>query len=180
MIFNLKDSDPSRRPVAIEIERKFLLASDRWRSLVQCSVHIQDGLLAASDGRKTRVRIIGEKSTLAVKTDRVYGAREEFEYDIPMSDARRLMSCCGSNVTVKMRHYVQHAGLTWEIDVYDGVLKGVILAEVELSAVDQEIELPDWIGPEVTSEPPYRKINMLRARQGHPPEEQVPGLEPVM
>lgn len=179
MIFGLRDSYPLRRLVGIEIERKFLLASDRWRSLVQRQVHIEDGLVAASEDRKTRVRIIGDKATLAVKTKRVAGAREEFEYDIPMTDARRLMACC-SNVTIKVRHYVQHAGLTWEIDEYDGVLKGVILAEVELSAVDQQIDLPDWIGPEVTSEPPYRKINMLRARQGYPLEEQVPGLEPVV
>lgn len=151
--------------MGIEIERKFLLASNRWRSLVQRSVHIEDGLVASSDDRKTRVRIIGDRATLAVKTGRIAGVREEFEYDIPMTDACRLMACCGSNVTVKIRHYVQHAGLTWEIDEYDGLLKGVLLAEVELSAVDQPIDLPDWIGREVTSQASYRKTNLLRARQ---------------
>jgi adenylate cyclase len=178
MVFNSRKFFRLRTSVGIEIERKFLLASERWRSLVQCSVHIQDGLVATSEDRKTRVRIIGDKATLAVKTGRVAGAREEFEYDIPMTDACRLMACCGSNVTVKMRHYVQHAGLTWEIDEYDGLLKGVILAEVELSAVDQHVDLPEWIGREVTEQPPYRKINMLRARQQL--EEEVPGPEPVV
>lgn len=164
--------------MGIEIERKFLLASNRWRSLVQRSVHIQDGLVASSDDRKTRVRINGDKATLAVKTGRIAGVREEFEYDIPMTDACSLMACCGSNVTVKIRHYVQHNGLTWEIDEYDGLLKGVILAEVELSAVDQAIELPDWIGREVTSQDRYRKINLLRARQVG--EEYAPGGELVI
>lgn len=166
--------------MGIEIERKFLLASDRWRVLVQRSVHIQDGLISASDDRKTRVRIIGEQATLAVKTKRVAGVREEFEYDIPMTDASRLMLCCGDNVTVKTRHYVQHAGMTWEIDEYDGLLTGVILAEVELSAADQQIDLPEWIGAEVTLDAPYRKINMLRARQGLPQEEQAAVHEPVV
>jgi adenylate cyclase len=178
MIPGVRDSDLLRRLVGIEIERKFLLASDRWRSLVQRQVLIEDGLVAANEDRKTRVRIIGDKATLAVKTKRVAGAREEFEYDIPMTDARRLMTYCGSNVTVKKRHYVQHAGLTWEIDEYDGLLKGVILAEVELSAVDQQVDLPEWIGPEVTAQPPYSKINMLRARQQL--EEEAFGPEPVM
>jgi len=163
--------------VGVEIERKFLLASNHWRSLVQRSVIIQDGLVVASDDRKTRVRIIGDKATIAVKTGRVAGVREEFEYDIPMTDAHRLMACCGGNVIVKTRHYVPHAGLTWEIDEYDGLLKGVILAEIELTAVDQAIDLPDWIGREVTSQPRYRKINLLRARQSG--EEQAPGTESV-
>jgi len=164
--------------VGIEIERKFLLASDRWRSLVQRKVRIEDGLVAASEDRKTRVRIIGDKATLAVKTKRVAGAREEFEYAIPMADARRLMACCGSNVTVKIRHYVQHAGFTWEIDEYDGLLTGVVLAEVELSAVDQTVNLPDWIGPEVTSQPAYSKINLLKERQLL--KQKAPSPEPVI
>jgi CYTH domain-containing protein len=58
-----------------------------------------------------------------------------------------------------------HEGLTWEIDEYDGILKGVVLAEVELDAIDQLIDMPSWIGREVTAQAPYRKINMLRERQ---------------
>lgn len=111
------------------------------------------------------MRIIDDRATLAVKTKRVAGVREEFEYDIPMTDATSLMACCGGNVTVKTRHYVQHAGLMWEIDEYDGLLTGVVLAEVELSAADQQIDLLEWIGAEVKLDVPYRKINMLRARR---------------
>lgn len=149
----------------IEIERKFLLASERWRSLVDRSEHVRDGLLSTSDEHKVRVRIIGERSTLAVKSKRVGGQREEFEYDIPRGDAERLLTFCGSNVIEKIRHYIVQADLTWEIDEYEGLLKGVVLAEVELESIDQSIPMPDWIGHEVTAEPPYSKINMLRARQ---------------
>ena len=150
----------------IEIERKFLLASDRWRGLVQRSDYIRDGLVAVSDERKTRVRIIGERATLTVKSKRVAGSRFEFEYDIPLDDAGMLLEICGSNTISKTRHYVQQGDLTWEIDEYDGTLQGVVLAEVELDSIDQLIEMPDWIGAEVTGHPTYRKFDMLQARLG--------------
>ena len=150
----------------IEIERKFLLASEGWRSLVERSDQIRDGLLSSDDERKIRIRIIGERSTLTVKSKRILGKREEFEYDIPRDDAERLLAYCGNDVIRKVRHYVGHAGLTWEIDEYEGLLVGIVLAEVELDTLDQPVIIPDWIGQEVTAEPPYRKINMLRARQG--------------
>jgi len=150
----------------IEIERKFLLASESWRSLVERSEHIRDGLLALNDERNVRVRIIGERSTLTVKTRRIRGQREEFEYDIPHDDAERLLALCGSDVIHKVRHYIVQADLTWEVDEYEGLLKGISLAEVELDSVDQHIDIPDWIGHEVTAEPLYRKSNMLRDRRG--------------
>ncbi len=149
----------------VEIERKFLLASEAWRHEVQRSDYIRDGLIAINDDRKIRVRIIGERATLTVKTKRVAGGRCEFEYDIPLADAELMLASCGSNATAKRRHYVVHGGLTWEIDEYDGILKGVVLAEVELNAIDQMIDMPHWIGLEVTTQAPYRKINMLQARQ---------------
>ena len=154
----------------IEIERKFLLASERWRALVLSSEHIQDGLLSYDEERKIRVRIIGGRATLTVKTRRIRGMREEFEYDIPHEDAQRLIAHCGSNVTEKIRHSIVHANRTWEVDEYEGLLKGIVLAEVELEAPDQPLDIPDWIGEEVTAEPPYRKINMLRARLGQGPD----------
>lgn len=151
--------------MSIEIERKFLLASDRWRALVQRSEYIRDGLISATDGRKTRVRIVGSRATLTVKTKRIEGRRGEFKYDIPMVDAESLMECCGTNVLEKVRHYVEFSGVVWEVDEYEGVLKGVILAEVELDDIHQTIVIPDWIGREVTGQPPYSKTNMLNARE---------------
>lgn len=149
----------------VEIERKFLLASDGWRKLVQRTDYIRDGLVAVSEERKTRVRIVGDRATLAVKTKRVAGSRFEFEYDIPLADAELMLESCGSSTLSKHRHYVPHGDLMWEIDEYDGLLKGVVLAEVELTAVDQPLDIPSWIGDEVTAEAPYRKLNMLQARQ---------------
>lgn len=149
----------------VEIERKFLLASDAWRQLVQRSEYIRDGLIAVSDGRKTRVRIIDDRATLTVKSKRVDGGRCEFEYAIPLADAEVILACCSGDAVSKRRHYVPFGGLVWEIDEYDGLLGGVLLAEVELTAMDQSFEMPPWIGQEVTADAAYRKINLLRARQ---------------
>jgi adenylate cyclase len=149
----------------IEIERKFLLASDGWRTKVQSSERIRDGLLFWHEKRKAQVRIIGNRATLTIKTSHVEGAREEFEYDIPIADAERLIEFCGEDVLEKLRNHVQHDMLVWEVDEYDGFVSGVALAEVELESLDQPVELPDWVGPEVTQDPAFRKVNLLRARQ---------------
>jgi len=149
--------------MGVEIERKFLPTSEHWRALVQRQEFIRDGLVAASDDRKTRVRIAGARATLAVKTKRIGGQRHEFEYEIPVPDAERLMECCGTKVLEKVRHYIPIGEVVWEVDEYKGLLQGLILAEVELTDIDQRLDLPEWIGQEVTADPSYRKINMLRA-----------------
>lgn len=155
----------------IEIERKFLLASDGWRARVRSSERIRDGLLSSQEDKKVRVRIIGARATLTVKTGRVCGVREEFEYPIPLADAERLMSLCGSDVLEKVRHYVEHAAVLWEIDLYEGLLSGVALAEVELESRGQVLDLPDWIGREVTEDLAFREVNMMTSRQGRSAED---------
>jgi adenylate cyclase len=70
---------------------------------------------------------------------------------------------CEGNVLDKARHFVSHGGNTWQVDVYEGLLDGVVLAEIELTDADQKLTLPDWIGAEVTADPRYRKINMVAA-----------------
>ena len=152
--------------MAIEMERKFLLVSDGWRPAVESSGFIRDGLLATSDGGKVRIRIRDGAATLTVKTRQVGCVRQEFEYAIPVDDAERILDgCCGGNIIVKCRHLVRHEGYLWEIDEYDGILKGIILAEVEFDHAGQDIPLPEWVGEEVTAKPAYKKISMLRARQ---------------
>ena len=116
--------------MAQEIERKFLLADDRWRSSVAESARIKDGLVANTNGRKTRVRIIGERATITLKGQRHGLARSEFEYAIPVSDAEEILhTMCDGRIVEKIRHYVPHAGVTWEIDVYHGSLTGIVIAD---------------------------------------------------
>jgi CYTH domain-containing protein len=150
------------RPV--EIERKFLVANDEWRRCALSSVSIRDGLIAASEGRKVRVRISGDLATIVIKGPRTGLVRPEFEYEIPLADAERILSSiCGDDRLEKHRFFVQEAGAMWSVDVYCGLLQGIVLAEVELKEETQKLTLPAWVGKEVTGDPFYRKINM-RAR----------------
>jgi CYTH domain-containing protein len=70
---------------------------------------------------------------------------------------------CGDQILEKQRFFVKDAGATWYVDVYSGILRGVVIAEIELDQENQELILPNWVGNEVTGDPFYKKINM-RAR----------------
>jgi CYTH domain-containing protein len=146
----------------LEIERKFLVANDDWKQSVRRRARIRDGLIASSNGRKVRVRIENDRATVAIKGAHEGPARSEYEYEIPVGEAEELLTMCDRTLE-KDRHYVEHEGTRWTIDVYDGVLKGVVIAEVELDREDREIKLPRWIGTEVTGDPRYSKINMSSA-----------------
>ena len=151
--------------MAIEIERKFLVADQGWRNLATKSQRLRDGLIAHSDGHKVRVRTYQNRATLTVKSIPTASVRAEFEYEIPTADAEELLAHhCSLPVLEKIRHYVPYQGFTWEIDVYEGLLGGVIIAEVELAHADITLPIPGWIGREVTSDPAYRKFNMVQAR----------------
>ena len=147
-----------------EIERKFLVAHDGWKRFVLKSVRIRDGLIAVYNGRKARVRIMDDHATIALKGQRSGLGRSEFEYAIPTSDAEEMLrTMCDDRLLEKVRYYVPHAGLTWEIDVYDGILKGTVIAEVELDRDDRLLELPDWVGKEITGDLRYSKFNMEKS-----------------
>jgi adenylate cyclase len=149
----------------LEIERKFLLANDDWKSHVVRRIHIRDGLIGNTNGNKARVRIADTAATITLKSRRRGPIRTEFEYAIPYSDALEILqTMCDGRVLEKIRHVISHAGLSWHVDVYEGMLKGVVLAEVELQHADQELDMPSWIGKEVTDDPSYRKVNMERLR----------------
>ena len=151
--------------MGIEIERKFLVANDKWRRRYTRKQKLRDGLIASTAESKVRVRLYENKATLTVKSKAVGGVRAEFEYEIPVADANELLeNHCMNMILEKTRFYVLHEGFEWEVDVYEGVLAGMVLAEVELTRSDVEVPLPDWIGREVTGDPEYKKINMLRTR----------------
>jgi len=152
--------------VATEIERKFLVADDRWKRSVVRRARIRDGLIALDNGRKTRVRVMDDRATIAVKGQFEGISRAEYEYEIPLADAEEmLLTMCDGRVLEKDRHYVPHAGLTWEVDVYDGLMDGVVIAEVELDHEDRALELPDWVGREITGDVSFSKHRMAEARR---------------
>ena len=151
----------------LEIERKFLITHEGWRPSVQTELHLRDGLIADDGGRKVRVRICDGSGSLTIKGVRRGLARSEFTYDLPLHEAEGLLrTMCGERVIEKVRYLVPHEGFTWSVDVYGGVLDGVVIAEIELQFESQEFGRPDWIGEEVTGDPRYRKVNLLAARRG--------------
>ena len=153
----------------VEIERKFLVANDEWRQSAVRSVNIRDGLIAVSNGRKVRVRIAGDIATIVIKGPRIGIVRPEFEYEISIADAERMLTTlCHDDHLEKQRFFVEDAGATWQVDVYGGLLQGVTIAEIELKQESEELILPRWIGKEVTGDPFYKKINMrARALKAH-------------
>jgi adenylate cyclase len=142
----------------LEIERKFLLASDAWRAAVDSSERLAQGYLGG-ERSSLRVRIGGERAWLNIKA-RVRGAeRLEFEYPIPLGDAEQLLAeLCLPGRVEKLRHHVRHAGMLWEIDEFLGDNAGLVVAEIELPAVDAAFARPDWLGREVTDELRYYNV----------------------
>ncbi|AWI85821.1 adenylate cyclase [Alloyangia pacifica] len=151
--------------MAKEIERKFLVASDDWKSGISRSERLRDGLIAAEGGRKARVRFYDDCATLCIKGRRDGMARDEFEYPIPAQDAEEMLSAHCTDVVEKTRHHVPAGALVWTVDVYEGLLSGITIAEVEFPALDTPLPLPDWVGREVTGLQDYRKVNMVAARK---------------
>ena len=142
--------------MSFEIERKFLVRNNDWRELVSSQTTIRQAYLASSGKSSTRVRIRGNgTATLTIKSRPSDLRRLELEYPIPVLEAEALMQLREGSVIEKTRHVVPHGELAWEIDVFSGENDGLIIAEIELADVDQKIELPSWIGREVTAQPQY-------------------------
>lgn len=147
--------------MAQEIERKFLVVGDDWRSLAT-PVPIRQGYLSTVKERTVRVRTLGDRGYLTIKGLTVGAVRSEFEYEIPAADAHQLLDeLCERPLIEKTRSAVAIGGLTWEVDAFSGVNDGLIIAEVELENEAQQIDLPDWIGEEVTHDPRYFNANLI-------------------
>lgn len=147
--------------MAIEIERKFLLADDAWRGEVERSTRMAQGYLGG-ERASVRVRIAGDEAHLNIKARRRGAARAEFEYAIPVDDAAEILDQLSLPGRVeKTRHHVRYAGMLWEIDEFHGENDGLIVAEVELDAADQAFEHPPWLGAEVTDKLRYYNAHLL-------------------
>lgn len=148
--------------MAEEIERKFLVRNDSWRASVRKSTPFHQGYLCTETERNVRVRTKGDKAVLTIKGKAEGLRRLEFEYAIPMSDAETILdTLCLPTVIQKTRHLVDHGGLVWEIDEFAGANEGLVVAEVELESEDQQVDLPPWVGDEVSDDPKYLNANLV-------------------
>ena len=155
--------------MGVEIERKFLVASDAWRGEVVRSTPLRQGYLCSQSGRTVRVRIAGDAAFLTIKgpADAAGVSRAEWEYSIPVVDALRMLdTLCERPQVEKVRHEVPAAGgtLKWEVDEFLGDNAPLVVAEIELPAPDAPFARPPWLGMEVSADPRYRNSCLA----GHP------------
>jgi adenylate cyclase len=142
--------------MGFEIERKFLLRGNDWQRLVTERMPIRQAYLASDGKASVRVRIKGDHAaTLTIKSRPHVLRRLELEYPIPVVEAEAMMQFRHGAVVEKVRHVVPWGGLAWEVDVFSGDNSGLTIAEIELRDEHQCVELPDWIGAEVTGQSRY-------------------------
>lgn len=139
--------------MALEIERKFLVR-DGWPR--ENGTVYEQGYLSRSEAGVVRVRIAGEKAFLTIKGRGDGLTRPEYEYEIPVVDAREMLeSFCGERRIVKTRYLYEYKGFVWEIDCFGGANAGLVMAEVEMASPDEDPPRPAWIGQEVTGDDRY-------------------------
>lgn len=147
-----------------EIERKFLVKSDGWRSASKdAGLVIRQGYLSSKRACTVRVRAHGDRAFITVKGAPVGIVRAEYEYEIPLADAHEMLdTLCERPLIEKTRHEVKAPGGTWVVDVFAGDNEGLVVAEVELDEEGQAVELPRWVAQEVTDDPRYLNVNLVK------------------
>ena len=145
-----------------EIERKFLVKSEEWRTLGTGTIYRQ-GYIATKKGTTVRVRLAGNQGYITIKGTSKGISRAEYEYPIPTEDAQEMLdNLCEPPLIEKTRYKIEIAGLIWEVDEFSGKNQGLIVAEVELTDANQTIEMPDWIGQEVSDDARYYNANLAQ------------------
>lgn len=145
-----------------EIERKFLVSSDSWRTGATGQSYRQ-GFLSTDPERTVRVRVAGARGWLTIKGRTIGARRLEYEYEIPVEDAQHMLATlCMRPLIEKVRHKIVVGAHTWEIDVFEGDNAGLVVAEIELRSEDEPFERPRWLGAEVTQDPRYFNANLVK------------------
>lgn len=145
-----------------EIERKFLLKNNDWRKEISNSTEIRQGYLNLDNERNVRVRIKGERGILTIKGKTENISRKEFEYGIPVSEAKELLELCHRPLIEKIRHEILIGNDTWEIDEFLGENEGLVVAEIELEDERQFFEKPNWLGKEVSDDMRYYNASLVK------------------
>jgi adenylate cyclase len=144
-----------------EIERKFLLKNDAWRALAHRRQRMSQGYLASGGRLSVRVRLAGDEAWLNIKAGGLVASRQEYEYPIPVDEARELLALAQGQLIDKTRHFVEHGGKKWEVDEFHGDNSGLVVAELELDSEGQEFPRPPWIGLEVTHLTRYYNVCLV-------------------
>ncbi len=147
--------------MGMEIERKFLVNSNRWKAFVVRQSDFRQGYLAKGEHSSIRIRIGEQSAELNIKSWTQGVRRHEYEYPIPLEDAAQILDrLCTKPLIEKTRFYVQHAGKLWEVDQFSGANEGLVVAEIELTDEDEMFDKPDWVGEEVTDDLRYNNVSL--------------------
>lgn len=150
--------------MGIEIERRFLVTGEAWRAGVTGAQRMRQGYLAREDGVAVRLRVVGDAARLTIKGPGGL-SRPEFEYAVPLADAEEMLgTLCRGRSIAKTRHDVPHDGLVWEVDVFEGPLAGLVIAEVEIPSPDHPVGRPPWAGREITGDARYANAALASAK----------------
>lgn len=148
--------------MAFEIERKFLLKSDAWRTEVSSIKQIRQAYFCNTEKASLRVRIADQTAYLSSKSMTFDIRRHEFEYEIPLHDAEFMIeNMCQGSAIIKNRHHVTIGQHIWEIDEFSGDNSGLIVAEVELQDEAEPFTRPDWLGREVSQDGRYMNMSLV-------------------
>lgn len=146
--------------MALEIEHKYLVKDDSYKSLAFQKVEIRQGYLNRLPERTVRVRTLNDKGFLTVKGKNTGDVRHEYEYEIPYGDANEMLTMCEPGIIDKTRYKVRFDNLVWEIDEYHGSREGLTVAEVEIPVSGFEYKKPPFIGENVTGNPRFYNSNL--------------------
>ncbi|MDK3160256.1 CYTH domain-containing protein [Kamptonema cortianum] len=148
----------------LEIERKFLVKDDSYKSAATEKLAVAQGYICSTTGRTVRVRIRGEKGFLTIKgaTSASGLSRYEWEKEIAVADARDLLKLCETGLIEKIRHLVPVGRHVYEVDEFLGANAGLVVAEIELSTEEECFEKPAWLGEEVTLDRRYHNSMLAR------------------
>jgi len=149
--------------MALEIERKFLVKNELWRDNVVSNTRLQQGYLANQKNTSVRIRTGNGKAFLNIKSVTVGIRRLEFEYEIPLDDATEMLQQIAEQPFIDKTRYIVRCGKhEWELDVFEGENRGLVVAELELESEDERFELPDWAGDEVSDDTRYYNVNLIK------------------
>jgi len=145
-----------------EIERKFLVNNEELEFIkTHRGIRIKQAYIQNKKDRTVRLRTKGDKAFLTIKSGTTTLSRDEFEYQIPVEDALAMMDAMELKTLTKTRYEIELNQHKWEVDVFEGKLEGLILAEIELRSEDEYFDKPTWLGEEVTFDSNYLNANLI-------------------
>lgn len=147
--------------MAKEIERKYLLKETEFLRDLK-GEHIIQAYLSSDPNATVRLRIVDTIAFITVKGKTTGISRSEYEYRIPLGDAKEMLALCQSGMIEKQRYRIAYADHIWEVDVFAGNNNGLCVAEVELRHEKDEPQLPPWIGQEVSGDPRFYNSSLAQ------------------